>query len=178
MISLPADPKKTRLSDALAALGAVALAACGGSYSSNSRPVPGAVVAKQMTGSAAAKSGDTSLGTVLVSPSGRTLYGLTNDTKTHSSCSGACASIWPPVLVGQGWTVAPGLDRGTFSTIVRADGSRQLVAGQWPLYSYSGDTEPGDVNGEGSGGVWFAAGTDGVLVKSAPSSATMASTGY
>jgi len=171
---------RTRYFVALAALGAVGLAACGGggSYSSGSKPVQGAVVAKQMTGTVV-KSGNTSLGTVLVSSSGRTLYGLTTDTKTHSSCSGACASIWPPVLVGPGWTAAPGLDAGTFSTIVRADGSRQLEAGRWPLYTYSGDTKPGDVNGEGSGGVWFAAGTDGVLVKSAPSSAaTMASTGY
>ena len=85
---------------------------------------------------------------------------------------GACAQVWPPLLVDQGWTAAAGLDRSLFSTIVRKDGTRQLVAGQWPLYTFSGDTKPGDVNGEGSGGVWFAVGATGKFVKNAPASAT------
>ena len=99
---------------------------------------------------------------------------------TNSSCNGACAQVWPPLLVAKGWTAGPGLDRSLFSTITRSDGSRQLVAGQWPLYTFSGDTRPGDVNGEGSGGVWFAAGVNGKLVKSAPATATAmpASSGY
>ena len=89
--------------------------------------------------------------------------------------------VWPPLLVDKGWTAGPGLDRSLFSTIVRSDGSRQLVAGQWPLYTFAGDTKPGDVNGEGSGGVWFAAGVNGKLVKpaTAPTAAPMsASAGY
>ena len=99
---------------------------------------------------------------------------------TNSTCTGACAQAWPPVHVNTTWTAAPGLDRSLFSTIVRQDGKRQLVAGQWPLYTFSGDTKPGDVNGEGSGGVWFAVGTDGKLIKNAPASATgtMANGGY
>jgi predicted lipoprotein with Yx(FWY)xxD motif len=162
---------------AVVALGAVTLAACGGGASSNgaahNQAVP--VTAAMST---AVKSGDTPLGTVLVSSSGRTLYALTTDTKDMSSCTGACAQVWPPLLVGNGWNAAPGLDRSLFSTIQRSDGSRQLVAGQWPLYTFSGDTKPGDVNGEGSGGVWFAAGTTGKLVKSAPAAPMSAGAGY
>ena len=107
-------------------------------------------------------------------------HALTTDTMTNSTCTGACAQVWPPVIVGNGWKAAPGLDRSLFSTITRSDGSRQLVAGQWPLYTFSGDTKPGDVNGEGSGGVWFAAGVNGKLVKSTPATATAtpASSGY
>ena len=117
---------------------------------------------------------------MLVSPSGRTIYGLTNDTQHNSTCVGACAMTWPPVLVGKGWTAPSGFDRSLFSTIVRGDGTRQLVAGQWPLYTFSGDTKPGDANGEGSGGVWFAVGTNAKLVKHAQSSPTTAapSSGY
>jgi len=160
------------------ALGAITLAACGSGASSNGAAQK-QVVPVAIAMSTAVKSGDTSLGKVLVGPSGLTLYALTTDTKANSSCNGACAQVWPPLLVGKGWTVGAGLDRSLFSTITRSDGSRQLVAGQWPLYTFSGDTKPGDVNGEGSGGVWFAAGVDGKLVKSAPAvPAPTASSGY
>jgi predicted lipoprotein with Yx(FWY)xxD motif len=162
---------------AAAALGAAALAACGGGAYSSGAATPPPAVPLTMTSAVAVQSGDTSLGKVLVSPSGLTMYGLMNDTKTNSTCVGACARVWPPVIVDKGWTVAPGLDRSLFSTILRTDGTRQLVAGRWPLYTFSGDAKPGDVNGEGSGGVWFAVGATGKLVKSAPSSATMATTG-
>jgi predicted lipoprotein with Yx(FWY)xxD motif len=164
---------------AVAAVGAVTLAACGGG-SSTAGSARKPVVPVTITTSTAVKSGDTSLGKVLVSPSGLTLYALTTDTNTMSSCTGACAQVWPPLLVDKGWKASPGLDPSLFSTLVRSDGSRQLVAGQWPLYTFSGDTKPGDVNGEGSGGVWFAAGVNGKLVKSATatSAAVPVSSGY
>ena len=163
---------------AVVALGGVALAACGGgsSYSGSSHTQAVPVAAAMST---AVQSRDTSLGTVLVSPSGHTLYALTTDTKGKSTCTGACAQVWPPLAVGNGWTAGTGLNRSLFSTLVRSDGTRQLVAGQWPLYTFSGDSKPGDVNGEGSGGVWFAVGVDGKLVKTAPATATaIASAGY
>jgi predicted lipoprotein with Yx(FWY)xxD motif len=71
------------------------------------------------------------------------------------------------VLVDPDWTVGPGLDTGIFSTIPRDDGTEQLVAGQWPLYYYSGDSAPGDVNGQGAGEVWYVVGTDATLIKDA-----------
>jgi predicted lipoprotein with Yx(FWY)xxD motif len=163
---------------ATAALGVVALAACGGTSSSaDSAGQPVVPVTVTMS---AVKSGDTSLGRVLTSSTGRTLYALTTDTASHSSCTGACANVWPPVLVGKGWTAASGLDRTMFTTTNRAGGARQLVAGQWPLYTFSGDTAHGDVNGQGSGGVWFAVGSNGKLIKNAPSSPTTmpVSSGY
>jgi predicted lipoprotein with Yx(FWY)xxD motif len=160
------------------AIGAMALAACGsaGSSADSQRPaVPVTIIT-----STAVKSGSTGLGTVLVSPSGRTLYALTNDTNGESSCNDLCAQVWPALRVGKGWTVASGIDRSLFTTTTRADGTHQLVAGQWPLYTFSGDAKPGDVNGQGSGGMWFAVGTNGKLVKTMPSApAPMpASSGY
>ena len=42
----------------------------------------------------------------------------------------------------------------------------QLKAGDWPLYRFGGDAAKGDVNGQGSGGKWFATAPDGKLIKS------------
>ena len=114
-----------------------------------------------------AKLGESDLGQLLASPDGLTLYGFTNDAKARSSCYGTCAELWPPVIVDENWTVDPGLDAGIFATTVRKDGSLQLVAGKWPLYTYDGDAAPGDVTGQGSGGVWFAVGVDGKLINGA-----------
>ena len=95
---------------AVVALGGVTLAACGGGYGpSGAARQPAVPVTIAM--STAVKSGYTSLGNVLVSPSGLTMYALTTDTMTNSTCTGACAQVWPPVLVGNGWKAAPGLDR-------------------------------------------------------------------
>jgi len=108
--------------------------------------------------------GSNELGNVLIGADGRTLYGFTNDIEAKSTCYGACEEAWPPVIVSESWTVGPGLDLGIFATTVRDDGRQQLVAGKWPLYFYVGDESPGDINGQGSGDVWFVAATDGTLL--------------
>jgi predicted lipoprotein with Yx(FWY)xxD motif len=169
--------KRTPLFTILAA-GAVTLMACGGDDSSSgeSPPVPAteAPAAPAPGESIAVRSGETDFGAVLVGPNGNTLYGFTNDTATQSNCDGTCAEAWPPVIVTPDWTVAPGVDSAIFNTITRADGSLQLVAGKWPLYYFSGDSVPGDVNGQASGDVWFVIGTDGALIKDAATDATAA----
>ena len=60
---------------------------------------------------------------------------------------------------------------------MKAHGARQLVAGRWPLYTFAGDSKPGDVNGEGID-EFFAVGIDGKLIKSAPSPTAPTMTGY
>jgi len=105
----------------------------------------------------------TDLGPTLVDAEGRTLYGFTDDSAAVSTCNDACADTWPPVsgdVVVDTATVS-----AATSTIDRADGSTQLVAGDWPLYSFTGDAAPGDVNGQGSGGKWFAVALDGSLYR-------------
>jgi predicted lipoprotein with Yx(FWY)xxD motif len=52
-----------------------------------------------------------------------------------------------------------------FTVVTRADGTHQLQAGKWPLYTFAGDAAPGDVNGQGSAGVWFAVNPAGGLIK-------------
>ncbi|MGW2850241.1 hypothetical protein ACWC5G_36810, partial [Streptomyces sp. NPDC001274] len=40
-----------------------------------------------------------------------------------------------------------------------------VTYGDWPLYYYVGDMGPGDVNGQGLDGEWFAVSPDGKLVR-------------
>lgn len=111
--------------------------------------------------------GRSGVGDLMIGPDGRTLYGFTNDVEAASTCYDACAEAWPPVIVDRNWSVGPGLDIGIFATTVREDGSLQLVAGKWPLYYYVGDAALGDLNGQGSGEVWFAVAPDGQLITDA-----------
>jgi predicted lipoprotein with Yx(FWY)xxD motif len=156
---------------------ALALAACGGGYGSDepSTAADGrdAAAAPEATADAPVGQGDTGLGTVLVDAKGLTLYGLTDDAAGVSTCDGACADAWPPLIV-DGPDVPAGLDADVFSVVERSDGTFQVKAGEWPLYRFAGDAAPGDTNGQGSGGVWFAAAPDGSLI-GAPNAAPTAS---
>jgi predicted lipoprotein with Yx(FWY)xxD motif len=175
---------------AAALLAAVAaLTACAGSEAAKTATPatapPAAPVATTVAAAPAAgttvvvKAGSSSFGQILVDSSGNTLYAFTNDTAAQSTCSGTCAEAWPPVVVDPSWTVAPGLDAGVFSTVIRTDGTEQLMAGKFPLYRFSGDARPGDVNGQGSGGVWFVVDTAANIIEggdpvAAPTEATTA----
>jgi predicted lipoprotein with Yx(FWY)xxD motif len=177
---------------ALTVAGTSLLAACGGDDASStatiapaaptpavaSVPPPTSTTIATPGSTVAVKSGETGLGPILVGVDGRTLYGFTNDTPTQSNCEGTCAEAWPPVVVPANWTVAPGVDSGIFNTITRPDGTLQLVAGKYPLYAYSGDTTPGDVNGQGSGDVWFVVDTGGALIEGEAVTETTDATEY
>ena len=94
--------------------------------------------------------------TALTNAQGMTLYYRTSDTPT-SVCSGGCASVWPPVLS----TTLPGVSTtlpGTFSLMNDANGSQVAYNGH-PLYTYSGDSAPGQANGQGFANIWFVAPT-------------------
>ena len=110
----------------------------------------------------AATVGSTDLGDALVDANGLTLYGFLDDTDSTPTCADACADAWPPLLVN-GPDLPADLDPAVFSVAPRDDGTFQLVAGVWPLYRFAGDAGPGDINGQGSGDVWFVAKPDGKL---------------
>jgi predicted lipoprotein with Yx(FWY)xxD motif len=91
--------------------------------------------------------------TVLTNAKGFTLYWFAPDTPTKSACYGSCAQYWPPVT---GTAAAPGVP-GTLATIKRTDGSSQLTYNGRPLYTYIGDTAPGQAHGNNlnlNGGLW------------------------
>ena len=119
--------------------------------------------------------GGTSEGEILVDAQSRSLYGFLNDVDGQPTCEGACADAWPPILV-DGPDLPEGLDAAVFSVVERPDGTHQLRAGVWPLYLFAGDAQSGDVNGQGSGDVWFLAAPDGTLIGAPSQPATAAET--
>jgi predicted lipoprotein with Yx(FWY)xxD motif len=98
------------------------------------------------------------LGSYLVDARGMTLYIFKSDTPGVSNCGAGCASAWPPLDIKAGLTPAGGSGvTGKLSVFKRSDGSVQVTYNGWPLYYFSGDTNPGDANGQGIAGLWFAA---------------------
>ena len=106
---------------------------------------------------------ETPLGDTLVNESALTLYVFTNDSDNTSQCVDACADAWPPLSYIGEPTYGDGLDESRFSTFARPDGSMQVAYDGQPLYTFSGDTEPGTTNGQGVGGVWNAVGPNGPI---------------
>jgi predicted lipoprotein with Yx(FWY)xxD motif len=93
--------------------------------------------------------------TVVTNAKGFTLYWFAPDTPTKSACNGACASYWPPVLGAQ--KAGPDVT-GKLGTIKRTDGSTQATYDGHPLYTYIGDSGPGQANGNNidlNGGFWY-----------------------
>jgi predicted lipoprotein with Yx(FWY)xxD motif len=92
--------------------------------------------------------------TVLTNARGFTLYSFAPDTPTTSKCYGSCAAYWPPVTGTA--TATPSLP-GRIGTITRTGGSRQLTYNGHPLYTYIGDSAPGQAKGNNlnlNGGLW------------------------
>src|SRR5438093_6114640 len=81
------------------------------------------------------------LGTALINAQGRTLYMLTADQGGKVTCTGSsCTSVWPPLLVPTGGSVAAGtgVTSSKLGTIKTPSGAMQVTYNKWPLYTYSG----------------------------------------
>jgi len=92
--------------------------------------------------------------TVLTNAKGFTLYSFAPDTPATSKCYGSCASYWPPVTGAA--PASPGVP-GRIGTIKRTGGSDQLTYNGHPLYTYVGDSAPGQARGNNlnlNGGLW------------------------
>ncbi|GAA1916227.1 hypothetical protein GCM10009837_46410 [Streptomyces durmitorensis] len=110
----------------------------------------------------ASRAGD--LDPVVVNGSGFTLYRFDKDTASpsKSTCNGACATTWPPVLVDPGSKIfVDGVNASDVGVVRRDDGTRQVTVDGWPVYRFSKDLKPGDTNGQGVGGTWFGVQPDG-----------------
>jgi predicted lipoprotein with Yx(FWY)xxD motif len=91
---------------------------------------------------------------VLTNARGFTLYWFAPDTPARSACTGVCAGYWPPVTGTP--SAAPGVT-GTLGTITRPGGTTQATYNRHPLYTYAGDTAPGQAFGNNlnlNGGLW------------------------
>src|ERR1039457_3795213 len=91
---------------------------------------------------------------VLTNARGYTLYWFVPDTPAKSTCYGTCAVYWPPVLGPP--AAGPGVT-GKLGTIRRSDGAAQVTYDHHPLYTYVGDSAPGQASGNNinlNGGLW------------------------
>ena len=143
---LPAAATATATAASVGAVSLVALAVFAGSIASAS-PAASATAGTLKTASIGGA-------TVLTNAKGLTLYWFVPDTATRSACYGTCAAYWPPVTGPA--SAGPGVT-GALSTITRSDGSVQAAYDGHPLYTYIGDTAPGQANGNGitlNGGLW------------------------
>ncbi|WGL53000.1 lipoprotein [Nocardioides sp. BP30] len=157
-----------------AAVATLALAGCGSSHdgtASAGDASPSAGQSSQSSQSSQPGAGlstsASSLGTVVVDTSGRTVYVYDADTRgaTSSACTGGCASVWPEVPAG---AVAAGVS-GKVGSITGVDGRPQATLDGWPLYYYAHDTAAGDTSGQGVGGVWWVVSPDGDRISGGPS---------
>jgi len=115
--------------------------------------------------------------TVITNSKGFTLYAFAPDTTTKSNCNGSCTKFWPPltgpVTAGKGVT-------GKIGTIKRSNGAVQATYNGHPLYTYVGDTKPGQDTGNGinlSGGFWKVVPVTGKITFPSKSSSTPSSGG-
>ncbi|MEV0185791.1 hypothetical protein AB0I54_41975 [Streptomyces sp. NPDC050625] len=107
------------------------------------------------------------LNPVVADGAGFTLYRFDKDTAkpSKSNCNDACATTWPPVLVRPGSKIfVDGVPASQVGVVRRDDGHLQVTIGGWPVYRFSKDTAPGQTNGEGVGGTWFAVSPTGQKV--------------
>jgi len=113
------------------------------------------------------------LGQFMTNNKGQTLYFFSNDAEGASTCTGACAVLWPPFTADLSTAkLNAGLHATDFSSIALANGKRQVTYKGWPLYNYSpagtggyngsaNTPEPaGSTKGDGFAGIWFVAKPD------------------
>lgn len=86
---------------------------------------------------------------VVADKNGRVAYTFDADDVEVSNCYDSCAVAWPPILVKSAeGIIAP------MGVTARKDGKLQVTLDSAPLYYFVGDKAPGDIKGEGIGGVW------------------------
>ena len=92
----------------------------------------------------------------LVGPTGMTLYLFANDSDGESNCTGNCLTNWPALTVPEAFEpTAVEAATGSLGTLTRDDdGSSRSPTRAAPLYYFAGDALPGDIKGDGVGGVW------------------------
>jgi predicted lipoprotein with Yx(FWY)xxD motif len=118
---------------------------------------------------------NSSLGGILETPTGWTLYAYSAENGGAVKCTGACATVWKPLLISA--TAKPVAGKGVSSKLlgtVKRPGTTklQVTYKHHPLYTYSGDKK-GQVNGQAVDGLWHALTPAGaVIMKAITSSST------
>jgi predicted lipoprotein with Yx(FWY)xxD motif len=157
------------------------LAACGngssGSGSSNAGSSTTAGTSSSSAAPAELSTAKTSLGTVVVDAKGRTVYEFDKDTvgSATTACAGPCIGLWPQVTTTSDAPTVKGLT-GKIGTAPNADGSKQLTLNGYRLYTFSGDSQAGQVNGQAFMNIWWVLSPAGQLIKASAGAASSSGT--
>ena len=116
----------------------------------------------------------TSLGTILVTSSGKTIYLDTGDKSGHFACTGACAKAWPP-LSTSGKPKAAGKVKASMLGTIKNGKVTQVTYNGHPLYTFASDTSGSPTSGEGVNG-FFVVSPTGAKITHAPATTTTTST--
>jgi predicted lipoprotein with Yx(FWY)xxD motif len=158
-------------------------AACGSSSSSSTTSSaastqPAAQTSSSSSSSAAVvKTASNALGTILVDSQGMTLYHLSGEVNGKFICtSSACVGVWHPLIASSGG--APSGEGVPLGTVKRPEGTAQVTYKGTPLYTFTGDQQPGETKGQGikDVGTWSAV-TTGSSSAPAPSTSSTPATG-
>ncbi|MCD4849396.1 hypothetical protein LN996_01085 [Arthrobacter sp. AK01] len=151
-----------------------ALAGCGGSPGTTTSTPPAATSSAAPPSSAPATAAagaemtvaSSSAGQIVVDSKGMSLYFFTKDVKDSgtSACTEACLAAWPIFTTTSDAPTVDGVT-GTVGTISSPDGKKHVTLNGMPLYYYAKDKAPGDVTGQGVGGVWYLVSPAGEMIK-------------
>jgi predicted lipoprotein with Yx(FWY)xxD motif len=159
------------------------LSACGSSGGGGSAATPAAgATAAGSAGALTITTASGPNGTYLTDGSGRALYLWVADKGDRSTCSGACASAWPPLTADGAPATAGSADASDVSTVARSDGSMQVTYAGHPLYYFAGDSGTA-TSGQGSNGFgakWWLVSPSGTAITGTAAAApsTSAPGGY
>jgi predicted lipoprotein with Yx(FWY)xxD motif len=98
------------------------------------------------------------LGSILVDSKGITLYDFVKDKGGASSCYGACAALWPPLITKGKPHAGSGVRASLLGTAKRKDGKLEVTYNHHRLYYFVSDRKPGQTTGQGVnqfGGPWW-----------------------
>jgi predicted lipoprotein with Yx(FWY)xxD motif len=150
--------KRLHLGAAGVLVAVLAIAGCGSGSKKQTTPAsaPAPAAAKRPAATVSLRS--TKLGPILVDAHGHTLYLFEKDKTPKSTCDGACAGAWPPLVVTGAPRAGAGVKAALLGTSKRADGTTEVTYNGHPLYGYVGDGAPGDTTGQGLdqfGAEWY-----------------------
>ncbi len=158
---------KRQLQLVVCALGVLAASACSSpsgtsGYQNPAKPADTVTKAADSAANPAGPAGiataQTPLGTILTDAKGRAVYLFVADKTSNSTCIGACARTWPPVITSGAAAAGAGVNSDLMSTTTRSDGSAQITYNGHPLYYYDDDKGPGTTEGQGEdsfGAKWY-----------------------
>lgn len=175
------NSRSIKLSVAVMAIAALALAGCGESTDDSAsatvaptpevKSEPTAMASEKKQASAAGgkrvQTGSTRYGKILQDSRGRTLYLFTKEKGKTSRCYGDCAVAWPPMLTRGKPVAIKGAKQSELGTTKRKGGKTQVTYNGHPLYYYVDEDEPGEVLCQAVyefGGYWYVVNRNGKAI--------------